>query len=296
MACLFGGRVARSGHVSVILAGSWSEAISAIHERGVLVEEGGHTWSAPVRAAPLEATPRADVVLVLVKSAQTLRVAPLAAASVADGGVVLTLQNGLGNVEALGTAIDPARIVVGVTTAGATLLAPGHVRAYPAPCVLGRDRAGRAQSIADLLTAAGFPTAVEDDIDGPVWRKLAVNCAINPLSALRGVPNGALLDNPDDRALLQAAAAEVEAVAVARGTRLVGDYREAVLEAARVTAGNRSSMLQDIERGVPTEIEAMNGAVVREGNRLGVPTPTLSSLLEQVRTREAVYRDAAATA
>ena len=278
------------------LTGTWSQALDAIQDRGVLVEESGHGWSEPVRAVPLDGILRADVVLVLVKSTQTLRTAPLVAGSIADDGVAVTLQNGLGNAEALASVVDATRIVAGVTTAGATLLAPGHVRGFPAPCVLGRDRAGRAQSIADLLTAAGFPTAVEDDIDGPVWRKLAVNCAINPLSALRGVPNGLLLDTPDDRALLEAAASEVQAVATARGTRVIGDYREAALEAARVTAGNRSSMLQDVERQAPTEIEAMNGAVVREGGRLGVPTPTLSSLLDQIRAREAVYRAAGTTA
>jgi len=280
----------------VTLTGTWSQALDAIQDRGVLVEESGHGWSEPVRAVPLDGILRADVVLVLVKSTQTLRTAPLVAGSIADDGVAVTLQNGLGNAEALASVVDATRIVAGVTTAGATLLAPGHVRGFPAPCVLGRDRAGRAQSIADLLTAAGFPTAVEDDIDGPVWRKLAVNCAINPLSALRGVPNGLLLDTPDDRALLEAAASEVQAVATARGTRVIGDYREAALEAARVTAGNRSSMLQDVERQAPTEIEAMNGAVVREGGRLGVPTPTLSSLLDQIRAREAVYRAAGTTA
>jgi 2-dehydropantoate 2-reductase len=293
MACYVGARIARSGCASVTLAGTWKDALATLRVGGVRVEEGGVTWVTPVAAVPLDDVPTADLALVLVKSPQTPSVAPLVARSIGDRGVAVTLQNGLGNVDTLSTVIDRGRLVVGVTTVGATLLAPGHVRAFLAPTVLGRDDAGHAPGVAQMLTASGLPTTVEDDIEALIWRKLAVNCAINPLSALRGVLNGALLESPGDRELLESAAAEVQAVALARGVRVAGDCRQAALEAARLTAGNRSSMLQDFERRAPTEIEAMNGAVVREGRRLGVATPTLSSLLMQVRERESARRGVA---
>ncbi len=296
MASYVGGRVAGSGRASVTLAGTWEEALAVLSGAGVRVEEGSESWTAPLAAVPLADAPAADLVLVLVKSHKTRDIAPHVARAMGADGIAVSLQNGIGNAEALRALIDPSRLVMGVTRAGATLLSAGHVRGFVGPTVLGRDEAGHAARVAELLSASGLPTTVDDDIDALIWRKLAVNCAINPLSALRGLPNGALLERAEERQLLEAAAYEVQAVAGARGVRIDGDYREAALGAARLTAGNRSSMLQDVDRGAPTEIEALNGAVVREGARLGVPTPTNARLLEEIRAREAADRAATAAA
>lgn len=290
MGCYIGARIARTGRASVTLAGAWAEARAALAASGVRVEEDEGAWTIPVEAVALSDVPPADLAFVLVKSHNTSAVAPRVARAVGDHGVAVTLQNGLGNAEILGSFVEPSRLVVGVTTAGATLLGPGHVRGFAAPTVLGRDDDGHAARVAEILTAAGLPASVHDDIHALVWRKLAVNCAINPLSALRGVPNGALLERPEDREILEGAAREVQAVARARGVRADGDYAEAVLEAARLTSGNRSSMLQDMDRKAPTEIDALNGAVLREGARLGQATPTNAWLLEKIRGREARYR------
>jgi 2-dehydropantoate 2-reductase len=170
--------------------------------------------------------------------------------------------------------------------AGATLLRPGHVRGHDAPTVLGRDQAGRADEVAALFNEAGLRTEVSPDIEAVLWGKLVVNSAINPLSALKGVPNGALLENPEWRALLEDTARESAAVAAARGIDVGGDPVGSVVAVARLTAANRSSMLQDLERGVPTEIDAINGVVVQEGARLGVPTPVNRRLLDEIRARE----------
>jgi 2-dehydropantoate 2-reductase len=290
MACYVGARLARSGRAAVTLTGTWPQGLAALAESGVRVEDAQGAWTVPVRAQALGDAPPAEIALILVKSHGTRGIAAEVGRTVGRYGVVVTLQNGLGGVEALAAAVDPSRLVLGVTTAGATLLAPGHVRGFAASTALGRDDAGNAHQVASLLTAAGLPTRVHDDIDALIWRKLAVNCAINPLSALRGVPNGALLERAEDRHRLEAAADEVQAVARARGVQVESDYREAVLEAVRLTAGNRSSMLQDLDRGAPTEIEALNGAVVREGARLGVPTPVNAGLLDQIRARESAHR------
>jgi 2-dehydropantoate 2-reductase len=230
--------------------------------------------------------PPHELVLVLVKSHQTEAIAPAAARAAGPFGFIVTLQNGLGNRELLERAAGRGRVGVGVTLAGATLLRPGEVRGHLAMITLGDDGAGRAARVCTLFREAGLDTQVEPNIDRVVWRKLAVNCALNPLSALEGVTNGALLGRLEWRQAIEAATHEVGAVAAARGI-VLGDTARLALEVARLTAGNRSSMLQDLERGFRTEIDAINGAVVIEGRRLGVPTPLNEAFWNAVRQREA---------
>jgi len=287
MASYFGARLARSGRIAVTLAGTWREALDAVAERGVRVEDADGSWSARPAAAALPDAPPADLALVLVKSHQTGGVAPAVRRVVRGAGIAVSLQNGLGNREILEAALGPGRVIVGATMAGATLLGPGHVRGYVADVRLARDSAGAAEEVAALFRRAGLRTELATGAEALVWRKLAINCAINPLSALLGVPNGALLEIPERRALLEAAAREAGTVASALGIDLGDDPARAAVDVARLTAGNRSSMLQDLDRGAPTEVEAINGAVVREGKRLGVPTPVNRKLLDDIRAREA---------
>jgi 2-dehydropantoate 2-reductase len=287
LACLFGARLARHGS-RVTLLGTWAAALDRISREGIDVEESDARW----RAAPAvrrlgEGVEPADLVLVLVKGHRTAAVAPHAALARGPAGRILTLQNGLGNAETLGAVAGFVNVDVGATTAGATLLGPGQVRVsglgrtWLAPS---RDASG----IRALLLAAGFPTEIAADLRVVLWRKLAANAAINALSALRGVPNGALLDSPPDLARLHAAAREVAAVAAALGIPLGADAAEIAVAVARETAQNRSSMLQDLERGALTEVDAINGAVVREGRRLGVPTPVNEALWREVLSRQAL--------
>jgi 2-dehydropantoate 2-reductase len=284
MACLFGARLARAG-CSVTLLGSWPAALQRIQIQGIDVEEAETSWSALVRARPLaEGTPPADLVLVLVKSHATAAVAPHAARVRSPQGRILTLQNGLGNLETLAAAAGSQNVDAGVTTAGAALLGPGRVRVSS----LGRTwlaSSPASPDLARLLLGAGFPTEVAGDLQVILWRKLVANCAINALSALRGATNGALLDSPADRALLETAAREAGSVAAALGISLGSDPAEIALGVARETARNRSSMLQDLERGARTEVDEINGAVVREGRRLGVPTPVNEALWRQLAAR-----------
>jgi 2-dehydropantoate 2-reductase len=294
MASYFAARLARPGRLLVTLVGSWRAALAAVSAGGVRVDDVDGAWSAAVAAAPLAQAPRAELAVVLVKSHQTAAVAPAVGRIVGSAGVALTLQNGLGNREVLEAAAGGGRVLVGVTMAGVTLLGPGHVRGHVAGTVLGADEAGAAFRIAALMDEAGLKAEVEPDIDRLLWRKLAVNCAINPLSALLGVPNGALLETPDSRAVLEAAAREAGVVAAALGIDLGQDPVQAAVEVAQLTAANRSSMLQDLARGAATEIDAINGVVVREGERLGIPTPVNRRLLDDVRAREAAARRAEA--
>jgi 2-dehydropantoate 2-reductase len=143
-------------------------------------------------------------------------------------------------------------------------------------------------ALAGLFETCGLPAALTDDLDGMVWGKLVANAGINALTALLRVPNGALAVTPQARALVERVAVEAAAVAAARGVRLpYADPAAHALAVAEATGANRSSTLQDVLRGSPTEIDAINGAVAREGRRLGVPTPVNALLAELVAALEA---------
>ena len=204
--------------------------------------------------------------------------------------LVVTLQNGVGNLEALAAALGDEHVGQGVTSLGATLLGPGQVRhAGMGSTIFGPppDRMAMAE-LAAIFSASGLPAELHDDLDSLVWGKLVVNAGINALTALLRVSNGALAEAAEVRALVAQAVAEAAAVAAARGIRLPYDDPLAhVLAVARATGANRSSMLQDVLRGSPTEIAAINGAVLREGRRLGIATPANQLLAELVAALDA---------
>jgi 2-dehydropantoate 2-reductase len=228
----------------------------------------------------------AAAVLLLVKSWQTERAARMAAAVLAPDGLAVTLQNGLGNLQKLAERVGPERAVAGVTTQGAALLAPGHVRyggGGDTHLALRERTRGRLQQVAELFETAGFPTLLTGALDGLLWGKLAVSAGINALTALLGIPNGELLARPDASELMLAAARETESVAAALGIELSSEAAERVRAVAESTAGNHSSMLQDMRRGAPTEIEAINCAIAREAARQGVPAPVNDLLCKLVR-------------
>jgi 2-dehydropantoate 2-reductase len=289
LASLVGARMARAG-VRITLLGTWSEALAVVDRHGVTVEDETGRWHASVCAMRLgTVVAPAALVMVLVKSQQTAAIASAAAVAVAPQGVILTLQNGLGNSEQLAAAAGAERVLTGIALLGATSLAAGVVR----------DGGGRQlvlaahprQTVAaEMLSAAGFDVGVVPDIAPTQWLKLAANCAINPLTALNGVRNGALLEDAELRATLRAAALEVGRVAEAAGVRLTADPAEEALRLARVTAANCSSMLADVRRGAPTEIEALNGAIVRLAEQHGIAVPVNRRLLAQVRALSAAHQ------
>jgi ketopantoate reductase len=178
-------------------------------------------------------------------------------------------------------------VAVGVTYNGATLLGPGearHVALLPTYIAAPAPAADRAAAFVALLQEAGLPAHVDADITGRLWGKATANAAINPLTALWRVSNGELLANADRRALLHTLAHEAAAVATVRGVTLpFEDPLAYVEEVCRATAANRSSMLQDIERGRPTEIDSINGVIVAEGGRLDVATPVNMTVWRLIR-------------
>jgi 2-dehydropantoate 2-reductase len=285
MASLFAARLSEVAEVSML--GTWEEGLEALRQDGVrVIEADGSDESYSVRAfSDVEDCRGAQYALVLVKSWQTTRVAHQLAACLSPEGVALTLQNGIGNLEILQDVLGSDRAAIGVTTMGATLLGPGEVRAGGVgPTHIAAHP--RLDPLIDLLKRSGFEVHETEDLDSVVWGKLVVNAAINPLTALLGVPNGELLEHSAARELMGAAAEEAAAVASARGVQLpYEDARGLAEDVARRTATNRSSMLQDVTRDAPTEIDAISGAIAQEGERLGVPVGVNWTLWKLIRAK-----------
>ena len=294
LGCLLG---AYLGDVAdVVLIGHWPEQVATIRVAGLWLErlDGRRTrHSLPITSDPT-GIGRVDAVLIAVKSRQTSAAAHLAAPLLDADGLVVTLQNGLNNCATLRGVLGESRVTLGVTAHGATLLGAGQVRhAGVGPTYFGLDPAlGPAQrerlpGLIELFSSAGFESQLVADTDGLVWSKLAVNAAINPLTALLRVPNGFLSEHDALVAVMRGVAREVVAVAAAQGIALpLPDTLERPRIVAQATAANRSSMLQDVDRGALTEIDAICGAVARLGRELGVPTPLNIRLCRLVRQVE----------
>jgi 2-dehydropantoate 2-reductase len=271
LATLFAARFAEAG-ISVNILGTWAEGLTAINEKGVQVEGEGKAYRVHATANPADCK-GLRFALVLVKAWQTERAAQQLTNCLAEEGVALTLQNGLGNDTMLASSLGLARVSQGVTTLGATLNAPGVVcQGGKGPVNL--DPNPRLESMEKMMRVAGFEVNVVDNIQSLKWGKLVVSSALNPLTALLRVKNGELLEHPQALALMGELARETAAVAKKMGILL--PFREpgqAVKEVARRTAENLSSMLQDILRGAPTEIDAINGAVVLLAEKKALQVP-----------------------
>ena len=287
LGCVFAARLAPCAEVAML--GAWAEGIAAVRRDGVcLHERDGMRRCVPVQATtdPAEVSP-ADVALLLVKSYQTDRAAAWAAQLLTPDGLAITLQNGLDNGPKLIAAVGRSRSAVGVTYNGAILLGPGNARhTVRLPTHIGAtpETEERVATMAALFTDCGLETHVAGEIEPLLWAKALANVAINPLTALWRISNGGPLETPERRALLVALVEEAASVARARGIALpFGDPVAYVEGVCRATEANRSSMLQDVERGRPTEIDSLNGVIVTEGKRLGVPTPVNEVVWRLVR-------------
>jgi 2-dehydropantoate 2-reductase len=274
LACLFAARLAGSGN-EVTMLGSWPEGLIALRQHGVrLLEMDGNTQQYPVEVMDFsERHGDFGQALVLVKSWQSERSARQLIGYLTKGGIALTLQNGLGNYETLVRALGQERVALGVTTLGARMLEPGYVQ-HTGEGKVSLGFHPNLDGLEGLLNKAGFLVEIIADPKSLLWGKLVINSAINPLTALLRVANGELLSRPTARELLCEAACESALVATRQGIKLpYEDPVVAVESVARNTEANISSMLQDVLRGTPTEIDAINGAIIRAGEQVGVPTP-----------------------
>jgi 2-dehydropantoate 2-reductase len=294
LGCLFAGLLALDGH-DVRLLGRRREQTDAIDRNGIVVERDGQERRASVRAGTDPSTlGPVDLAIVLVKATDTATAAPSLPAFLTAGAPAVSLQNGLGNVEALTIVLGVGRVLGGISSQGATLLGDGHIRhAGFGPTSLA-EASGvltpRAEMVATVLDRAGLVASAYPDAAPLIWGKLIANAAINPLGALLRCRNGQTVERPAARELFYGLAREAGAVAVKLGVVLPFDDPAAHAESvARVTANNCNSMLQDIEAGRRTEIEAINGAVVRLGQEHGVPTPLNATVTQMIRALEQGY-------
>lgn len=291
MGCLFGSYL--SPLAPVTLFGDWVEQIETIRRTGLNIAhiDGSHSHHALQATDNLDDVPAADIVLLLVKSYQTDEAVEQIATILKPDGLAITLQNGLGNFEKLAQTVGQERAGLGVTTQGATVLGAGRLRHAgdgPTHLAAGPEQIDKITQLAALFNRAGLETHVVEQVDSLVWGKLAINTGINPLTALLEVPNGLLVDYEALRQVMSAAANETVAVAAAMNIQLpFDDATQRTIEVCRATAGNYSSMLQDVQRDAPTEIEAICGAVVRWGQKTGVSTPVNEVLLQLVKAKEA---------
>jgi len=295
MGCLFAGLLVEAGQEDVWLFDKHEERAREIAKNGLRIEGIGGTRSVLGVKTSVDAQEIgfADLVLICVKSYDTAEASHSILPTVGDATVVLTLQNGLTNVEIISQILGEDKVVAGVTSHGATMLGIGHVRhAGTGETVIGEPAGGsssRTERIADILTSAGVQTTVSCNIYNSIWTKLVMNAAINPLTAITKLRNGELLEYDETRKLLSTTAEEAARVAaVVSGLELpVGDATSLVEKVCRATSSNVSSMLQDVLRQKRTEIDAINGAIVNEARKMGIEAPineTLTYLVKGVES------------
>ena len=284
--CYFGALLARAGH-AVTLIGRPAH-VQAIQARGLRLQTAAQDEHVAMGASTdAGAVAGADVVLLCVKSTDTEAAARQIQPHLAPCALVLTLQNGVDNDERVRAVLGPAQPVAAAVVYVATAMAgPGHERHFgrgelvlaPSPI------AGR---LVRELGAAGIPAQVSDNVRSALWSKLVINCAYNALSAIVQRPYGWLAQQDGATGVIADLVAECLGVAQADGVRIAGDIHAAVRGIVQSMPGQLSSTAQDLARGRPTEIEHLNGYVVRRGQALGVATPVNHALLVLVRMAEA---------
>ena len=274
LATFFAARLSQAGY-SVTMLGSWKDGLEALQLEGArLIDSAGveHSFNVHAISDPRECRGVRHA-LVLVKAWQTEQVAEQLKECLAEDGLVVTLQNGLGNREMLARSLGWSRVALGTATTGATLLGPGLVR-EGGEGVISVERNQGLSTLEEALRSAKFKVQVVEDAQSLVWGKLVINAAINPLTAILRVPNGKLLELPSARVVMKALANETAQVAEAEKVTLpFPDPVAAAEDVANKTSGNYSSMLQDVLRGAPTEIDAICGAVVKLGQTHKIETP-----------------------
>lgn len=295
MGSLFGALLAESGN-EVWLCDIRQDHIHAVRQNGLMLEYESQTRVVKLHAVidPLQIG-QSDLVLIFVKAIHTESAAQTAALLAGQDGLVMTLQNGMGNADMIAEHCKPDRIIVGTTAHGATMLGPATIRhAGQGPTTLGMRAGGKgefqiARKTAALLTRAGIQSTAVKDVRPAIWDKLIVNVGINAITALTGIKNGQILDLEGTRELSRAAVQEAVAVAKAQGIKIRKDPVAHVFQVAQATSANRSSMGQDVDRRRPTEIAAINGFVVSEADRVGLAAPVNRTLTALVQTMEAHY-------
>lgn len=280
MGCLYAAKLAQSGAECVLIDHS-EERAKRLTRQGITIESAGERLTVPVRVVS-RAPSGTSLVIVLTKAyaTPTLSLPPDAA--------VLTLQNGLGNVETLCSMVGSQRVLAGSTSEAATLLEEGVTRhVAPGQTRFGAWTSCEPDAACDVLKRAGFDAEITPAPGQTLWEKAAVNAGINPLTALLNVPNGKLIESRETRQLLRDLVVESAKVASTEGYRFSQSLVEYTEQVCSDTAENISSMLQDIRAGRRTEIDAISGEILRRAQLASVPAPRTRVIHQLVRGLEA---------
>ncbi|MFH1869484.1 MAG: 2-dehydropantoate 2-reductase [Pseudomonadota bacterium] len=281
--CYYGGMLARAGR-AVVLIGR-RQHVKAIKRDGLLLDAQSFREHVALEAGTdASGVAGAQLVLCCVKSTDTASAAAEMAPHLATDAIILSLQNGVDNADRLqallGREVLPAVVYVAAEMAG-----PGHVRHRGrGELVIGPSLHGA--ELARLFAAADVPVQVSDNVAGALWAKLIINCAWNALSAITQMPYGRIVADAGVDQVMRDIVAECLAVAQAEGVTLPGDIHQAVADIARTMPGQLSSTAQDLARGKRSEIDHLNGYVLRRGEAQGIATPVNRVLHTLVRLLE----------
>ena len=301
MGCLFAAFLAKSTPACRQAGGEiWildknPERAKRINQQGISVEGISGNWQVEVKAtASVEEIARADLIVICVKSYDTKEAISNAKYLIGDNTRVLTLQNGIGNIEIMAEVVGSEKVIAGVTNLGATLMDIGKVRhAGKGETVIGRIDGKipmELRTIREVFNKAGLEARISRDIKGLLWSKLIINAGINALTAITRLNNGRLVEFEGTRRILREAVTEAIRIAKRKRIKLIYDDPLAKVEAVcEATSTNVSSMLQDVLRKKRTEVDFINGVIVRQGQELGIPVPVNSILVDLVKTIEISY-------
>jgi len=292
MGSAFGGKLTEAGN-EVWLIDVWKEHVDKMTRKGLHIEGVGGDRVVKVRATTDHSQPGpVELVIVFTKSADTKTAALQSLPLKAENTLYLTIQNGLGNREIIASVVGNNRVLSGVTFDSANLLETGHVKhTSTGRTVIGEidgTISQRAEKIAEVFRKAGFDMQVSTNALSEVWGKLLVNCVTSPIAVLTQETIGGLIDYPSGREWMRLVGEEVASVAQALSIRLpYENVMDKLLKNSQAAGAAKPSMRQDVEKGRWTEIDFINGAVVREGKRVGVPTPHNLALTLMIRMIDA---------
>jgi 2-dehydropantoate 2-reductase len=290
--CYFGGMLARAGH-AVVLIGR-PQHVEAVRRVGLFIDTKTFQAHVPMQASEDAAGVRgAQLVLCCVKSTDTEQAAADMAPYLGPDAVILSLQNGVDNAERMQEALDSdvsmkfaTKVAAAVVYVAAEMAGPGHVRHHGrGELVIGPSAA--AAELVNLFGDAGLPVQISANVLGELWAKLILNCCFNPLSAITQMPYGRLFDSAGIEDMMRDVVRECLAVSHGAGVTVPGDTWDGVQSIARTMATQVSSTAQDLARGKRTEIDHLNGYVLRKGEALGIATPVNRSLHTLVKLLEA---------
>ena len=293
MGCLFGGLL-REGGLDVTLVDVWQAHVERINGEGLkILGSGGDRTIAVAATSDPRTIERADVVLVQCKANATATAVSAAKHLFRDATFAVSFQNGLGNEENIARVIGAERVLGGVTAQGASVVEAGVVRDYgDLTSHVGEMPGGitaRAERVAAAFTAAGLQTVASADIRGAMWKKLMANVAVSPTCAVTNLSINDMIAVPGMLAVIYDALAEAVAVAAAEGVEVDLEKSRQVLDEITGEGGtgaNKSSMCVDILNRRKTEIDVINGAIARLGEKHGIATPVNRTLVAAVKGLE----------